>query len=70
MLNMAKLAWAFDISPGSEEVNVDVETAYTDGFLIAPEKFPIFFKPRSKEHREVIIQEYEATKPFFEKYST
>jgi hypothetical protein len=65
---MAKIAWGFDLSPGSGSVNVDVASAYTNGFLIAPEKFPVLFKARSDKHRDVIIREYEAVKPFFEKY--
>ncbi|KAI1496915.1 cytochrome P450 [Biscogniauxia marginata] len=69
ILNMAKIAWGFDVSPGSGLVNVDINTAYTDGFLIAPEKFPIIFTPRSEKHRRVITKEYEAIKPFFEKYA-
>lgn len=68
MLNMAKIAWGFELSPGLEPVNVDIDTAYTDGFLIAPEKFPILFTPRSDKHRDIMIKEYEDTKAFFERY--
>jgi hypothetical protein len=68
MLNMAKMAWAFDLSSGISDVNVDINTAYTDGFLIAPKKFPIIFTARSEKHRNVICREYEDVKPFFEKY--
>ncbi|TVY75686.1 Cytochrome P450 monooxygenase patH, partial [Lachnellula suecica] len=68
ILNMAKMAWGFDISPGSGPVNVDINTAYSDGFLIAPEKFPILFTPRSEKHTTVMEEEYEAVKPFFQKY--
>ncbi len=68
MVNMAKIAWGFELSPGLGAVNVDINTAYSDGFLIAPEKFPILFTPRSDTHKDVIIKEYEAIKPFFIKY--
>jgi len=68
MVNMAKIAWAFDLSPGAEAVDVGIETAYTDGFLIAPKKFPISFTPRSSRHRDVIEEEFEAIQPFFERY--
>jgi hypothetical protein len=65
---MAKMAWAFNLSPGTGDVNIDIDTAYTNGFLIAPKKFPIMFTPRSQKHRDVICREYEDVKPFFERY--
>ncbi|KAM0344912.1 hypothetical protein ACHAPU_007045 [Fusarium lateritium] len=68
MLNMAKIAWAFDLSPGSETVNDDIDTAYHDGFLIAPKKFPISIKPRSEEHKKVIMDEYHSMESFWDKY--
>ena len=68
MVNMAKIAWAFNLSPGPGPVNVDINTAYSEGFLIAPEKFPISFTPRSDKHKDVIVKEYEALKPFFAQY--
>lgn len=68
MLNIAKIVWAFDLSPGSEVVDVDVETAYHNGFLIAPKRFPILITPRSERHRDIIVKEYENMKPFWEKY--
>jgi hypothetical protein len=66
---MAKIAWGFDLSPGAGAVDVDIETAYTDGFLIAPKKFPISFIPRSNTHKDVIEREFEAITPFFERYA-
>ncbi len=68
MLNMAKIAWGFDLSPGLEPVDADISTAYSDGFLIAPEKFPIQIAPRSTRRRDIIRKEYESTKPFLKKY--
>lgn len=65
---MAKIAWGFDLSPGPGAVNDDIDTAYTDGFLIAPKKFPILFTPRSVKHKDVIMKEYEAVKPFWIKF--
>lgn len=68
MLNMAKIAWAFDLSPGSGALDDDINSAYHDGFLIAPKKFPILITPRSDRHRDVIEKEYHSTKPFLQKY--
>ncbi|KAK3315853.1 cytochrome P450 [Apodospora peruviana] len=73
MLNMAKIAWVFDLSPGPgisgpEDIDDDINTAYHGGFLIAPKKFPITIKPRSERHRAVIENEYEALEPFLQKY--
>jgi hypothetical protein len=68
MVNMAKLAWGFNIDPGSSEVDSDINTAYTDGFLTSPKKFPVTFKPRSEEHEKIILQDFEAAKTFFAQY--
>ena len=68
MLNMAKIAWAFDLSTGSKDIDDDIDTAYHDGFLIAPKKFPIKITPRSERHKEVIMQEYQAIASFWDKY--
>ena len=69
MVNMAKLVWAFDMIPGSDDpVNVDIKDAYTDGFLTCPKKFPIEFVPRSRQHEDIIRKEYEAAKMTFAKY--
>ncbi|KAF5020201.1 hypothetical protein F66182_7766 [Fusarium sp. NRRL 66182] len=68
MLNMAKIAWSFDLSPDSDTVNDDIDSAYHDGFLIAPKKFPIKIRPRSEVHKGVIMHEYELIKSFWDKY--
>ncbi|KAK7966406.1 uncharacterized protein PG986_000683 [Apiospora aurea] len=68
MLNMAKIAWGFELNPGPGPVNDDIATAYTDGFLIAPKKFPIEITPRSDLHRDIMAKEYMAMKPFWKKY--
>lgn len=65
---MAKIAWAFDLSPGSGAVDDNVNTAYYDGFLIAPKKFPILITPRSDRHKKVISDEYYSIENFWEKY--
>ena len=69
MVNMAKIAWGFELSADLEAVDVDINTAYSDGFLIAPKKFPILITPRSDKHKDIITKEYEATEPFFMKYN-
>lgn len=68
MMNMAKIAWAFDLSPGTGAVDDDINTAYHDGFLIAPKKFPILITPRSDIHKAVITNEFQRIESFWEKY--
>lgn len=68
MLNMAKIAWTFDLLPGTGAVDDDIDSAYHDGFLIAPKKFSILITPRSNTHKAVIEKEYQSIKPFWEKY--
>lgn len=41
MLNLAKITWGFDISAKNLEVDWDVKTAYTDGFVFSPRRFPV-----------------------------
>ncbi|KAJ6090116.1 hypothetical protein N7486_008931 [Penicillium sp. IBT 16267x] len=69
LLNMAKMAWLFDILPvGSEPIDVSIRTAFTDGVLIAPHKFPVRFVPRSKERINIIQADLEKAKEFFARY--
>lgn len=68
ILNMAKIAWTFDLAPGAGVVDDDIITAYHDGFLIAPKKFPIMITPRSERHQRVVANEYDSIKSFWEKY--
>lgn len=68
---IAKMVWAFDIDvlPGKgEDVDDSPLTAYQDGFLIAPYKFPVRIRPRSDRHAEVVKKEFGGMKPFFEKF--
>ncbi|KAG2419536.1 hypothetical protein HFD88_004332 [Aspergillus terreus] len=77
-INIAKIIWAFDIRAGTdpttgrhlqdEEVNVDVATQWTDGFLIAPKPFPIVMKLRSEKHREALRRELEDARKIFQSY--
>ena len=68
MVSMAKLVWGFNILPGSDRVDVDIETAYTDGFLTSPKEFAVQFIPRSEVHKRVIMREFEAAKEVFKQY--
>ena len=68
MLNMAKLTWGFDISPTAQDVDWDVQSSYTDGFVFSPKKFPVSIIPRSQEHVAVIEREFEAQRDVFAQY--
>lgn len=65
---MAKIVWAFNITAGTSKVDTDIESAYTDGFLTAPAKFPVNFMPRSAKHESVIFEEFQSVKPFLESF--
>ena len=67
-MNMAKVTWAFDITAGSEVVDTSIETAYGEGFLTAPLKFPVKFIPRSEVHKEIIMREIEGAKALFARF--
>ncbi len=68
MVNMAKLAWAFDILPDSAVVDADIQTAYTDGFLVSPKEFPVRFICRSQVQKAVLMKEFEMAKAVFARY--
>lgn len=70
MINMAKIAWAFHISadPTSPQLDTDVESGYSDGFVLGPKPFSASFAVRSSRHREVIEREFQEAKTFFQKY--
>lgn len=68
MLSMAKLTWCFDISAAGEDLDWDVESSYTDGFVFSPKRFPVSIKPRSCEHVAVIQKEFEAQREVFARY--
>lgn len=44
-------------------------SAYEGGFLIAPKKFPVRIRPRSKERVEVVEKEWEGLRDFYESFS-
>ena len=70
MINMAKIAWAFNISadPTSPQLDTDVGSGYSDGFVLGPKPFSASFAVRSPQHREVIEREFRLAKTFFQKY--
>ncbi|KAH0044244.1 putative cytochrome P450, partial [Aureobasidium melanogenum] len=70
LINIAKLVWAFNITPGlhpqegrvlnKEEIDDSMETQWTDGFLTAPKPFPVMLKVRSAQHQQTIDNECDA----------
>jgi hypothetical protein len=67
IINIAKLVWAFSITPGvhsdtgarlaAEEIDDAVETQWTNGFLTAPKPFPVAIEIRSAAHQAVVDRE-------------
>ncbi|KAF9891400.1 hypothetical protein FE257_004256 [Aspergillus nanangensis] len=68
MLNMAKITWGFDISGDRREIDWDVKTGYTDGFVFSPKRFPVNITARSDVHRDIFEREFEAQRVVLEKY--
>ncbi|OQU95238.1 hypothetical protein CLAIMM_01474 [Cladophialophora immunda] len=69
MINMAKMAWAFDIKadPASPP-NLDERETYSDTFVGGPNPFPALFTVRSQRHREVLEREYCEGQEFLRRY--
>ncbi|KAK3322656.1 cytochrome P450 [Apodospora peruviana] len=75
-LAIAKIVWAFDISPGKDatgktvEPDVSHETGYCAGFLVCAEDFPCTVTPRSEARRTTILRESDAARVVFSRYET
>ena len=73
-LTMAKILWAFDITPGEDasgkEVKPDTDpvTGYCEGFLVCAYDFPATFSVRGEKRKETILREFEEAKSVFAKY--
>ncbi|KAJ5613423.1 hypothetical protein N7510_006617 [Penicillium lagena] len=77
-INIAKVIWAFDIRAGrdtrtglhlnAEDIDDDIRTKWTDGFLTAPKPFPVTLSLRSKDHGTVIYRELQEAQDIFETY--
>lgn len=60
MLNIAKMVWFFNIkSVSAAPLDINMSSAFSDGFLVAPKKFPVEFLPRSEHRVKVIRDEFE-----------
>jgi hypothetical protein len=69
MLNMAKITWGFDISAAEgQEVDWDVKTGYTDGFVFSPKRFPVNITARSEKHREIFETEFQAQRDILARF--
>lgn len=61
---MAKILWAFDLSPKLDEkglrlmVDTSAESGYTDGFLHCPKPFEANIQVRSARRAETILAEF------------
>jgi hypothetical protein len=66
--NMAKIVWAFDIKPGPGPVDDDVATGFSGGLLIAPNKFPLRFTPRSAAHIDAIEKGFSVASAYLSKF--
>lgn len=68
MLNMAKITWGFDISEKNLDIDWDPKTAYTDGFVFSPKRFPVNITPRTQNHQKVFEAELQAQRNILARY--
>lgn len=45
MIIMAKLVWAFDMEPDSQDVDDNISMGYVDGFTTQPNRKNFLFNP-------------------------
>jgi hypothetical protein len=67
MLTMAKIVWAFDIT-STQPVDTSMETAFTNGFVVAPKEYPAKFIPRSQDHVRVVEEEALKAEEFLKRF--
>ncbi|KAF4546331.1 putative cytochrome P450 [Lasiodiplodia theobromae] len=67
LVNMAKIAWAFDVVPEKQPVDVDIRTAFTEGMVTTPLSFSVDFKARSPAHAAIVEKEFRAADSFLAK---
>ncbi|KIW80425.1 hypothetical protein Z517_07040 [Fonsecaea pedrosoi CBS 271.37] len=72
MINMSKMAWAFDIkadpAAGAAPPDANVETGYSDGFVFGPNPFSASFCVRSRQHEDTIRREFDEARTVLQKY--
>ena len=68
---IAQILWAFYIEQAGDEhgklIELD-ESAYMDGFLLAPMPFQIRLVPRSKEHADVVRSVVAVSEKYLERW--
>jgi hypothetical protein len=47
---------------------MSMDSAFTDGIIVAPKKFPVEFVPRSSQHARTIRTEFETSREFLARY--
>lgn len=60
-LGMARILWAFDISPAQDSAGNDIipdQEKLTQGFVCMPEEFPVRITPRSDAKAETVRREW------------
>jgi cytochrome P450 len=69
MMSMAKLVWAFDISPiGEGLLDTSMKTAWKDAILTGPQEVPLNFKVRGESRKQIIEGEWERANTFLKKF--
>jgi hypothetical protein len=74
-LAMAKLLWAFEISPavdtetgGDVGVSTDPREAYCEGFLVCAYDFPARFRIRGAEREGTVLKEFGEVEGVFKRF--
>lgn len=69
MLSMAKLLWAFDITPTEKgTLDTSIETAFRNAILTGPKDVGLNFKLRDESKRVVIDREWRKADEFLSKF--
>jgi cytochrome P450 len=65
-ITVAKMLWAFDITPDpGTPLDSDITTSYADGLLVGPKEFTCDIRLRSEKRKETILKEFEETQVVF-----
>lgn len=69
MMTMAKLVWAFDVTPGEGGVlDTSMQTGFKDAILSGPKEFNVRFEVRGNRKKETIERKWREADLFLGRY--
>ncbi|KZL82496.1 cytochrome p450 [Colletotrichum incanum] len=68
LMTMSKLLWCFDIVPGEQMPDTNVQTAFKDAILTGPKLFDVEFRLRDEKRRKVLVNEWNKADAWLQRF--